>query len=537
MNKIKQYQHEVLFKNFTSLKFLLFVIFLLFCFSPLENFTTNAMASLRLGPVEAVESEVDDLEEAAEEHWQKIYYDNNCNYNPEPEDCAEEAGIPSHVIDHWFDDSETREEMNLEADYYISLLYDTQPLLDRGDGVYGGTVKFADFSGSDTDDLALSGIDADKNYRLSLHKNRNGGFNSTPDTEPLDGEGDGLEQSSLIFADFSGDSDLDMAVAGRDSNQDERMMILENQSGFAYDASAEKPLKNNDDGTGVWDAALAAGDMTGNGVPNLVVSGRDVNDSPQLIIYHKDKYSDTYATHWQPMADTGGGLWGGDLALGNFTSRYEDLSSVGYQDLVAAGRTGQPGDGQPKLNLYDTRRSDSPAELDSPFEEGLWFSALDLADFTGNHRLDLAAAGLDNNNQPRLLLFENIGDGNFILHDEPMVDDGGGLSGADLELGDLTGNGYPDLVAAGRDANYDPRLIVFVNEGNGDFKKYSEPLADNPELDAEGLWSASVSLGDYTGDGRLDLAATGSITYAHYSDHYYHLNLEPRLFLFKNPVR
>ena len=537
MNKIKLKQQEAFSKKITSLKFLAFVIVLLFCFSPLENFTTNAMASLRFGPVEAVESEVDDLEEAAEEHWQEIYYKNNCNYDPEPEDCADEAGIPTHVIDHWFDDTETRNEMNLEGRYYLNLTYDTEPLLGDGCGVYGGTVKFVDFSGNDTDDLALSGIDADNNYRLSLHKNHGGAFHSEPDTEPLKNHGDGLEQSAFLFADFSGDSKLDMAVAGRDSNRNERMMILENQAGFSDVDGAEKPLKNNDDGTGVWDASLAAGDMTGNGVPNLVVSGRDINDSPQLIIYHKDKYPDTYATHWQPMADTGGGLWGGDLALGNFTGRYEDLTRVGYKDLIASGRTGLPGDGQPKLNLYDTRRSDSPAELDSPFEEGLWFSALDLADFTGNNRLDLAAAGLDNNDQPRLLLFENTGGGDFVLLDEPLDGDGGGLSGADLQLGDLTGNGYPDLVAAGRDANYQPRLIVFVNEGNGNFEKYSEPLADNPELEAEGLWSASVSLGDYTGDGRLDLAASGSITYGHYSDHYYHLNLEPRLYLFKNPAK
>ncbi len=490
--------------------------------------STPVLSSFHFGPIDAVESEVNQLDDMANKHWTELFVE-KCEYDPDPENCAGSVGIPRHVWRHWFADNRKRQSLDLDGDFYINLVFDQEPMAGNGGGVYGGALELTDFSGDGVADLAVTGMDGNKNPRLIIYLNDgNGNFITTE--EPLIGEGHGLQQSDFAAADFTGDSTIDLAVAGKDINENHRLIIL-SQNGGQF-SIIEEPMINNNDGTGVWTASLDHGDITGNGVPNLVVSGRDQADQPRLLIYHKERHSDTFVTYQEPMLEDGNGVWNGSVRLANFTERYRDFSGGAYMDLAVTGRDGGEEDGRPRFKLYDNRRNIGFTELSTPLSDtdGLWASSIDFADFTHNDRLDMAISGLDIHDQPRLILYKNIGNGQFEYHSEPLKNITDGLAGSALEFADMTNNGSPDLLVAGRTKDYKPKFFIFLNDGNGNFTKHTQPLAEDPAINLQGFWSPSIAVGDYTGNGRLDMAISGSETDPS------RLPPVPRLLLFENQL-
>ncbi|MBI2266483.1 MAG: VCBS repeat-containing protein [Armatimonadetes bacterium] len=115
-----------------------------------------------------------------------------------------------------------------------------------------------------------------------------------------------------------------------------------------------------------------------------------------------------------------------------------------------------------------------------------------VGDLNGDGKPDLVFANWGSNNVSVLL---GNGDGTF----QPRFDYGTGPDPWSLAIGDLNGDGKLDLATA----NYGPGTVsVLLGNGNGTFQA--------PVNYDTGTNSSSVVIGDFNGDGRLDMAVANA---------------------------
>jgi hypothetical protein len=136
--------------------------------------------------------------------------------------------------------------------------------------------------------------------------------------------------------------------------------------------------------------------------------------------------------------------------------------------------------------------------------DGRFLSRRDYA--TGSSPISVAIGDLNGDGKPDLVIANdtdwynvsvllNRGDGNF----ETKRDYGGGLPGRSVAIGDLDGDAAPDLATASSEGN---TVSVLLNQGDGSFsarRDYGTP--PDPYL---------VAIADLNGDGRADLVTANT---------------------------
>jgi hypothetical protein len=285
------------------------------------------------------------------------------------------------------------------------------------------------------------------------------------------GNGDGTFQPAVSYAvgsdplaivarDFTRRGHLDLAVSDSDGIQ----MLAGNGDGTF------QPAKTVVAGIA---GPLVAGDFDGDGRLDLAVAGSYFNHSVykvgavSVLLGNGDgtfKPQVTYAVASYPDVIVAADFAGNgrlDLAVGS-----EDAGSSSLSVLLGNG----DGTFQPAVSYA---LSTQP-------------NAILAGDFTGDGRLDLAVVSIGTQ-----LLVGN-GDGTF----QPAVTVST-LEDDDLVAGDFNGDRRLDLAVVGYE-NGSEAISVLLGNGNGTFQ--------SPEQNAVGSGASAIVAGDFTGDGRTDLA-------------------------------
>jgi hypothetical protein len=330
--------------------------------------------------------------------------------------------------------------------------------------------------------------------------------------------GAGTDPDSAAVGDFNGDGKLDLAVANEGSNN---VSILLGKCDGTFQAAV-------DYGAGSNPSSVAVGDFRDDGKLDLVVAN-DGSDNVSILLGNGDgtfQAAVNYGVGSAPTSVAVGDFNGDgklDLAVVNeLSNNFSILLGNGDGTFQAAVNYGAGlslfsvavGDfnGDGKLDLaVASGGSDYVSVLlgngDGTFKTAVQYVAglepisVAVADFNGDGKLDLAVANYESNNVSILL---GKGDGTF----QAAVDYGIGTENypatpGSVAVGDFNGDGKLDLVVGGVESDNVSVVSVLLGNGDGTFQAAVNYGA--------GAGQTSVAVGDFNGDGRLDLAAPASL--------------------------
>jgi len=302
---------------------------------------------------------------------------------------------------------------------------------------------------------------------------------------------------TMVAADFNGDGKLDLAmVAGQYSSYFTFLLVYLGNG----DGTFQNPVTYSSGGpTGSAVAAITSGDFNGDGVPDLVVVNNNcppgdfcsAPGSVAIMLGNGDGTFQTpvsFATDYSPSSIVAADFNGDghlDLAVANF-------SAILYGFPANASIAVLLGNGDGTFQPY--------VETQEPGASG----PLVAADFNGDGRLDLATRGLVNGSYANTI-FTLMGNGDGTFQPYQLVTTG--FSPQDVAAADVNGDGKIDLVVPNSCANVNGcddyntvpgSISVVLGNGDGTFQPNVEY-----QVGVGPIW---VALGDFNGDGYIDLA-------------------------------
>jgi hypothetical protein len=346
-------------------------------------------------------------------------------------------------------------------------------LLGKGDGTFLPTLTFpvgnnplsvavGDFNGDGHQDLAVA------NYYSN-------------NVSVLLGQGDGTFQSAVNYAagyipnsvavgDFNGDGFADLAVASNSG-----VSVLPGQGDGTF-------LPAQSFYAGIYPSSVAVADFNGDGKPDLAVANYGFYGQGSSVSVLLGKGDGTF----QPPVYYPAGGESASVAVGDF-------KGDGKQDLAVA-------------NSYPSNtvsvllgKGDGTFQTAPSFPAGSSPRSVAVGDFNGDGIQDLAVANNTYSGTVSVLLGQ--GDGTFL----PAQSFPAGSSPRSVAVGDFNGDGKLDLAVANQGTSFpyydDSSVSILLGQGDGTFL---------PALSfSAGAGRRSVAVGDFNGDGKLDLVAAG----------------------------
>ncbi|HVW66935.1 MAG TPA: FG-GAP-like repeat-containing protein [Candidatus Peribacteraceae bacterium] len=266
----------------------------------------------------------------------------------------------------------------------------------------------------------------------------------------------GVSPISVAAGDLNGDGDPDIVAANYTSGT--ISVFLNNGSGtFASKV---------DYTTGSNPFSVAIGDLNGDGKPDIAVA----NYSSTTVSVFLNKGNGTFAA--KVDYTTGSNPY--SVAIG-------DLNGDGKSDIAVTNHTSNT------VSVF-LNKGDGTFASKVDYTTGSQPHSVAIGDINGDGKADLAVANQGSNS---VSVFLNKGEGTFAT----KVDYTTGTFPNSVAIGDLNGDGKSDLAVA----NYTSSTVsAFLNTGTGSFAtKVDYTTGSNP---------FSVAIGDLNGDGKADLA-------------------------------
>jgi len=252
-------------------------------------------------------------------------------------------------------------------------------------------------------------------------------------------------------------------------------------------------------------AAFDAGDVSGDGNPDIFLTGMRPNGEPFTGLFIFQERLVTPLPNSSPKVEAvyqQQSFISRQLMRG--TVNWVDLNGDGLEDVIATGTsvvevTTNQTELRPFTDVYLSRNQGLDIERENGLP-GVFDSHVVARDFDGDGRTDILLSG-DTGDGNITGLFWNTGSGTSFI--EAAVDFGS-MRVEDMTAADVTGNELPDILMTGVDSDGTvPVTRFFRNEGNGTFVEQPSPL--------NALYFPTVAAADLTGNGAAELVSTGGL--------------------------
>jgi hypothetical protein len=344
------------------------------------------------------------------------------------------------------------------------------------------SVSIGDLNGDGKLDLAVANYTNSNNASILLNTTATGA--TTPTFNPKVDFTTGSGSTSVSIGDFNSDNKPDLAVSNQNGAS---VSILLNTT---TNATTPTFATNVDFTTGSRPLSVSIGDLNGDGKPDLAVANNGSSTASILLNTTATRATTpTFATKVDFTTGTGSGPR--SVSIG-------DINGDGKLDLATAN--GNTINASILLNTTATGATTPTFATKVDFTTGSTPFSVSIGDFNGDGKPDLATANSGSASNNASILLNTTATRATTPTFAPKVDFKTGSTPFSVSIGDLNSDGKPDLATANFSDN--TASILLNTTANGATTPTFAPKVDS----TTGSRPTSVSIGDINGDGKPDLA-------------------------------
>jgi hypothetical protein len=299
-----------------------------------------------------------------------------------------------------------------------------------------------------------------------------------------------------VFADLNNDGQSDFVTM---SSAALEVYLGQRTGGFTHWTSLAAP------GSGVPWSWMKVGDLNNDGIPDIV-TGFDTQSGSEMAVFLGNGDGTFRQAPTFTVQPPGYGISDATLGDVNNDGKLDAVVALTGADSSAADAVAYAvcfGDGKGGLSFNANTIVPIQTSFSASFNSNLHIAPT-VGDFNGDGKLDLMVPTKDSSGLG-LTLYLGRGNGTFTAGSAVYA----GAAQSDVQelAADVNGDGNLDLVACSAAAG--PRCSVYLGDGHGGFQVSVVLDFSGRGTDAGfPIYPSDLALGDFNGDGKLDLAVS-----------------------------